>query len=240
LALRLMKQSVKSNLKGGKVMRKTLILLALFSLTLLFKCFDAQALLLEFKNDKALDSWKPVGGEWQVKNGLLEGKTTGYQDLMLNVAGVAGWTDYTFEVKGKLTAGRIWGMCFRYVDTSTNYRINLYDDLDATNNFYVYKRVSGAFSEVFKVGVGKIEKEEWHTIKLTVEDNLIMVYLDGDLKIETKDAAGVIKEGGIALEGETGTAFLVEYVKIDGKGIPATAIDPKSKIASFWGEVKTK
>lgn len=221
-------------------MRKLVILFVVFVLAVLFISFDAQALLLEFKNDKALDSWKPVGGEWQVKNGLLEGKTTGYQDLMLNVAGVAGWTDYTFEVKGKLTAGRIWGMCFRYVDTSTNYRINLYDDLDATNNFYVYKRVSGAFSEVFKVGVGKIEKDDWHIIKLKVEGNSIMVYLDGDLKIETQDASGVIKEGGIALEGETGTTFLVEYVKIDGKGIPATAVDPKSKLASLWGEVKIK
>ncbi|HGJ65057.1 TPA: DUF1080 domain-containing protein [bacterium] len=240
MELKSMKQLLKNNSEGGTVMRKTLILLAVFGLFVWVMSFDASALLLEFKNDKALDSWKPVGGEWQVKGGLLEGKTTGYQDLMLNVSGVANWTDYTFEVKGKLTAGRIWGMCFRYVDTSTNYRINLYDDLDATNNFYIYKRVSGAFSEVFKVGVGKIEKDEWHTIKLTIEGSSMMVYLDGVLKIETKDNANVIDEGGIALQGETGTAFLVEYVKIDGKGIPATAVDPKSKIASLWGEVKTK
>ncbi len=57
------------------------------------------------------------------------------------------------------------GMCFRYVDTSTNYRLNLYEDLDNTNNLYIYKRVNGNFSEVFKVPVGRIDFNKWYTLK---------------------------------------------------------------------------
>ncbi len=119
-------------------------------MSFLVVCFNTEALMLEFKDNKALDVWKPVGGEWKIKDGLLEGKTTGYQDLMLNIEGVNKWTDYTFEVKGNLTGGRIWGMCFRYVDTLTNYRLNLYEDLDNTNNLYIYKRVNGIFPKFLR------------------------------------------------------------------------------------------
>ncbi|MGB9598030.1 MAG: family 16 glycoside hydrolase [Candidatus Poribacteria bacterium] len=197
-----------------------------------------QALLLEFKADKDLDVWKPVGGEWKIKGGLLEGKTTGYQDLMLNISGSDKWTDYTFEVKGNLTAGRIWGVCFRYVDTMTNYRLNLYEDLDATNNLYIYKRVSGSFSEVFKTPVGKIDFNKWYTLKLTITKNTMQAYLDNDLKIEVEDKNNPIEQGTVALEGETNTNFQVEYFKIDGKGIQATSVDAKGKLASLWGDIK--
>ena len=200
--------------------------------------FNTEALLLEFKDNKALDVWKPVGGEWKIKDGLLEGKTAGYQDLMLNIEGANKWTDYTFEVKGNLIGGRIWGMCFRYVDTLTNYRLNLYEDLDNTNNLYIYKRVNGSFSEVFKVPVGRIDFNKWYTLKLSITKNSMKAYLDNELKIEVEDKAGGIDEGGIALEGETNTVFQVEYVKIDGKGIPATAVEKNGKLSVLWGELK--
>jgi len=221
-------------------MRKIMVLLTVFVMAFMLINLNAQAWLMEFKDQKALDldTWTPVGGTWDVNDGLLEGITAGYEDLMLDLDGASAWTDYTFEVKGKLTASRVWGVCFRYVDTTTNYRINLYEDLDATDNFYVYKRVSGAFSEVMKVGVGEIKMNEWYTIRLTVKGKSITVYLDDDLKIEVDDASGVIEEGGIALQGETGTNFQVEYVQIDGAGIPPTAVDTKGKLATLWSAVK--
>lgn len=219
-------------------MRKMVFLVVVIGITFLCVNFESYAMLLEFKADKDLNVWQPVGGDWAINDKLLEGKTTGYQDLMLNTDGVADWTDYTFEVKGNLTAGRVWGVCFRYVDTSTNYRLNLYEDLDATNNLYIYKRVAGTFSEVFKVGVGNIDKEEWYVLKLTIEKNSMKAYLNGELKIEAEDKAGGIDEGGIALQGEANTVFQVEYVKVDGKGIPATSVESNGKLATLWGEVK--
>jgi len=212
-----------------------LIILCLFS----FSC-SVWALELKFKDDKAMDVWTAVGGQWEIKKSLLEGRTTGYQDLMLNVEGADGWTDYTFEVKGMLNAGRIWGMCFRYADTLNNYRLNLYEDLDATNNLYIYKRVTGNFSEVFKVGVGTIDKDKWYTLKLTITKNTIQAYLDGDLKIEAEDKAGGLDVGTIALEGETNTVFLVEYVTVDGKGIPSSPVESNGKLASAWGSIKSQ
>jgi hypothetical protein len=200
--------------------------------------FEAAALDLDFK--KGLDDWKTVGGDWKIKDNVLVGTTAGYQDLFLNVKGADKWTDYTVEVKGKLIAGRIWGVCFRYKDTNTNYRLNLYDDLDAANNLYIYKRVGGAFSEVRAVPVGRIDKDTWYTLNLSITGGAMKAYLNNELKIEVEDKANVIDEGTIALEGEGGTTFHVEYVKIEGKGIPSskTAVEPTCKLATLWGALK--
>jgi len=213
------------------------IVLLLLGLSPLLLNVEVVALDFDFKKDN-LDDWKPVGGTWELKNDVLIGTTTGYQDLMLNVKDAEKWTDYTFEVKGKLIAGRIRGVCFRYVDTLTNYRLNLYEDLDAANNLYIYKRVSGTFSEVAKVPVGNIAKETWYTLKLSITGNALMAYLDNDLKIEVEDKAGGIDEGTIALEGETNTTFHVESVKIEGKGIKPSAVSPSGKLATTWSEIK--
>lgn len=220
-------------------MRKLIWVQFIVVFVMLFLNVKTDALTLEFKSDKDMDVWKPFGGDWQIKKELLEGKTTGYQDLILEVEGAHEWTDYTFEVKGNLLAGRIWGMCFRYVDTTTNYRLNLYEDLDATNNLYIYKRVNGTFSEVFKIGVGKIDPNTWYTLKLTITGNSMKAYLDGNLKIEVEDKAGGIDEGTIALEGEANTYFQVEYVNIEGEGVPKTAVESISKLATLLGMMKS-
>ena len=217
-------------------MQRFIVLLLLGLSPLLLKV-EVVALDFDFLKDN-LDDWKPVGGTWELKNGVLVGTTTGYQDLMLNVKDAEKWTDYTFEVKGKLIAGRIWGVCFRYVDTLTNYRLNLYEDLDAANNLYIYKRVSGTFSEVNKVPVGQIDKDTWYTLKLAITGETMTAYLDDDLKIEVEDKAGGIDEGTIALEGETNTTFHVEYVKLEGKGIKPSAVFPAGKLTTTWGDLK--
>jgi len=124
-------------------MQRFIVLLVLGLLTLPLS-FKAVALDIDFSKDN-LDNWTTVGGEWKLKNDVLVGTTT----------------------------GRIWGVCFRYENTSTNYRLNLYEDLDGANNLYIYKRVSGNFSKVTKVPVGQIDKNTWYTLKLSITGNSI-------------------------------------------------------------------
>ncbi len=213
------------------------IVLFLVMLATLFLSFEAKALLLEFKNKNALDVWKPSGGTWELKDGVLWGKTAvNTEELILNTPGSDKWTDYTFEVKGKSIAERFWGVNFRQVDFQNNYRLNIYEDLDATNNFYIYKKAAGAFTEVMKVPVGKIDKDTWYTLTLSITKNAMKAYLNGELKIEAEDKTAPFDAGTLALQG--GVDFEIEYVKIDGKGIPATAVESKDKLATFWGSLK--
>jgi hypothetical protein len=128
-------------------------------------------------------------------------------------------------------------MAFRYIDTSNNYRLNLYEDLDNTNNLYVYLRVAGTFSEVMKVAVGEINKDEWYTLKIEVAGNSIKAYLDGELEIDTNNDAHA--EGGIAFEGEANSIMRFDDLVVEGDGIPSSPVDAKGKLASQWGKIKS-
>ena len=200
---------------------------------------QASALDYDFDDEDQMDDWTPKGagngGDWVITDGALIGTTTAYQDLFL--LGSEGWTDYTAEFRAKLTGGRILGMAFRYTDTSNNYRLNLYEDLDNTNNFYVYVRVAGAFSEVMKVGVGQIDKDEWYTLKIEVAGDSIKAYLDGELQIDTKH--GAHGEGGIAFEGEANTIAHFDDLVVEGDGIPSSPVEAMGKLASQWGRIKS-
>ena len=222
-------------------MRYTNILCCLF-FSFLFSTIlpmPASALDYDFNDEGQMDDWLPQGagngGDWVIQDGELIGTTTAYQDLFLT--GSEDWTDYTIEFRAKLTGGRILGMAFRYTDTNNNYRLNLYDDLDNTNNFYVYLRVAGAFSEVMKVPVGQIDKDEWYTLKIEVVGDSIKAYLDGELQIEAKN--GAHSEGGIAFEGETNTIGHFDDLIVEGEGIPSSPVDARGKLASQWAKIKS-
>ncbi len=222
-------------------MRYTGILGCLFFSFLFFTIppMQASALDYDFENENQMDDWIAQGagngGDWVFEDGELVGTTTGYQDLFLTGSEV--WTDYTAEFRAKLTGGRILGMAFRYIDTSNNYRLNLYEDLDGTNNLYLYLRVAGAFSEVMKVAVGEINKDEWYTLKIEVAGNSIKAYLDGELEIDTNNDAHA--EGGIAFEGEANSIMRFDDLVVEGDGIPSSPVDAKGKLASQWGKIKS-
>lgn len=208
---------------------------------LLFTILPIQASALDynFDDEDQMGDWIAQGagngGDWLIENGELMGTTTGYQDLFL--VGSETWTDYTIEFTAKLTGGRILGMAFRYTDTNNNYRLNLYEDLDNTNNFYVYLRVAGVFSEVMKVPVGQIDKDEWYTLKIEVIGDSIKAYLDGDLKIEAQNNAH--DEGGIAFEGEANTIAYFDDLVVEGEGIASSPVSASGKLASQWAKIKS-
>lgn len=209
---------------------------------LLFTIIPMQlfALDYDFEDENQMDDWVAQGagngGDWMIADGELVGTTAGYQDLFL--VGTEDWTDYTAEFTAKLTGGRVLGMAFRYTDTNNNYRLNLYEDLDQTNNLYVYVRTAGTFAEVMKVAVGEINKEEWYTLKIEVTGDNIKAYLNGELEIDADNNAHA--EGGIAFEGETSSAMYFDDLVVEGEGIPSSPVDPKEKLAGQWGKIKSE
>lgn len=209
---------------------------------LFFSVVTVQVFALDynFDDEAQMDDWIAQGagngGDWAIEDDELAGTTAGYQDLFLTGSEI--WTDYTAEFRAKLTGGRVLGMAFRYIDTSNNYRLNLYEDLDGTNNLYLYLRVAGAFSEVMKVAVGQIDKEEWYTLKIEVAGNSIKAYLDGELQIDAENDAH--PEGGIAFEGETGSIMRFDDLVVEGDGIPASPVGAKGKLATQWARIKSE
>jgi len=201
---------------------------------------QVSALDYDFDDQAQMNDWAVQGagngGDWAIADDELTGTTAGYQDLFLTGSEV--WSDYAAEFRAILTGGRVLEMAFRYIDTNNNYRLNLYEDLDGTNNLYLYLRVAGAFSEVMKVAVGQIDKDEWYTLRIEVAGRSIKAYLDGKLQIDAENDAH--PEGGIAFEGETGSIMRFDDLVVEGDGIPVSPVDAKGKLASQWARIKSE
>ncbi|MGZ3607112.1 MAG: DUF2341 domain-containing protein, partial [Syntrophales bacterium] len=168
-----------------------------------------------------LDSnkWFATGGIWEVSTatqqdgatgGVLQGTlgNTGRQILRSNYSG----SDYVLEAYGKQLSGRVWGVGVRAVDQNNLYSINLYEDLDATNNLYVYNWVNEVASTLNNTTVGVVNNNTWYKLAVKVHGNAIDVYKDGILRLQTSSSQ--YPDGAIGLYGEQNTSVQFNNVLV--------------------------
>ena len=80
--------------------------------------------------------------------------------------------------------------------------INLYDDLNSTNNLYAYKWTSGRSTTIANAAVGTVNSGQWYELTAKVNGPSISVYLNNNLELQGSDSA--LQPGSIALYGEGG------------------------------------
>ena len=119
-------------------------------------------------------------------------------------------TDYVLEAYGKLLQGRVWGLGAWVQDPANLDSINLYDDLNTTENLYLYDWVSGSATELGNAAVGEVDANTWYKLTVRARDNEIDVDKDGVPQISS--AASTFSSGSVALYGEVGT--LAEYSNV--------------------------
>lgn len=184
----------------------------------------------------AAERWAAEGGAWQTvaaaqPNGLTgavgQGTTVGRQTLHASFTG----TDYVVEASGRQVQGRVWGLGVRASDSHSLLSLNLYEDLDATNNLYAYAWAGGSATEVTKTAVGPIHPNDWHRLTAKVRGAVVEVYLDGQFRFQVTDpraSAGT----GIALYGEKGTraqfdnVFVRKYAATE----PSVSVGPETAL----------
>jgi hypothetical protein len=163
-------------------------------------------------NSPTLDTsrWTATGGSWSVVTdtqqdgsvgGVVEGMigSSARQVLRSSYQG----SDYVLEAYGALLSGRVWGLGVRATDQNNLYSINLYADLDSTNNLYVYNWVNGSASMLRNAMVGGINNDTWYKLTVKVHGNSIDVYKDDVLMIQTSSSQ--YGSGAVALYGEVNT-----------------------------------
>ncbi|HIE08407.1 MAG TPA: DUF1080 domain-containing protein, partial [Armatimonadetes bacterium] len=171
-------------------------------------------------------TWRVMAGEWAVKGGVFVGKncTTRKSDAWTAVGAVGGlkeWKDYELSLRFRIRSrGSDWRdgawIGFRYLDTDNCYTLCIHD-----KGLYLHKVSEG-------VSTGDQNPlahspwspdDKWHSLRITVKGQYIVVSLDGKRVIEVvdEDWNGVppILRGGICLcarrfsgsEGETIVEF---------------------------------
>ncbi|MBI3463297.1 MAG: DUF1080 domain-containing protein [Planctomycetes bacterium] len=106
---------------------------------------------------------------------LCVANDTSYRDLDLSVQLKA--------VSGKIDQGG--GPVWRYQDPG-NYYICRFNPLE--NNFRVYKVIAGQRTQLATADA-KLPPGQWLTIRITQSGDRIRCYLNGELKLEARDAA---------------------------------------------------
>jgi len=177
-------------------------------------------------SESSVDStrWTPSGGTWSIvtdtqqdgtTGGVLSGSTTTRQILASSYSG----TDYVLQAYGKQVSGRVWGVGTRVNTVSNLYSANLYDDLNGTNNVYLYRWVNNNATTLGNAAVGTVNANTWYQLMVKAHSNHIDVYKDGVLEVQGTDSN--LASGGIALYGETNTVaefnnvFVRQYASVE-------------------------
>lgn len=164
-----------------------------------------------------LAKWTVSGGTWTTietteQNGstgyVAQGTTTGIQ--LLQSIGFSG-TDYVLEGYGKQVSDRQWGLCTRVTSSDNFYLSMLYEDLDATNNLYLYIWQPTIHPNQ-NTAVGVINMNTWYKMTIKVYDDTVSTYIDDVEELTVEDATHT--SGGIALLGNNNTVAQFNDIRV--------------------------
>jgi len=156
------------------------ICLAVLSLSI-----TAQALDHDFSDANQLKDWTIIGGDWDVKDGVLHGEQVpavgGFDHGPGIVFGEDAWTDYVFEFKVKMEAGKLGGPIIRYIDEGNWYWFEAWK-----TEFYLRPHVDGEDQAKDPIPGAMWDRGEpfqdgeWHTYRIKAEGENITAWFNGE------------------------------------------------------------
>lgn len=155
--------------------------------------------------------WTAVSGTWSIAtDGTKVYRQSSASGEAIVYAGTGTWTDYTYEAKVKLSSvnGNA-GLVFRYADASNFYMFRLNDNGDKVE---LYKRVGGTLTLVASSAM-TVNTEQFYTLKVIVEGNKIIGFVDGAEKLNWTNATTQLTSGKIGFR-MSSTAASVDQILV--------------------------
>ena len=201
----------------------------------------ALAIRYEFDSDKEIADWE-LGPQAtaKVKDGMLELTVAGGQNSGIYF-GEENWTDYRMEVKARKLAGPYFHLFVRTQEPAVDFYFMEISYNSHTTSIFMFQ--GGGANEITggprpKRPDSKDTKGgDAYTIVFEVEGETLRTYIDGKLMVENQDKT--YDKGRPGLGGRDSTVAY-EYVEINGEGVPPTAVEPADKLATLWGELKSR
>ncbi len=232
-------------------------LLSTICISLLLWTFPAWALFYDFESKAQLEDWDIVGGEWEIGKGILTGENVpavaGFDHGPGIIVGEDTWTDYTLEFKMKMEEGKLGGPIIRYIDEENWYWFESWK-----TQFYLRPHVNGEdqapdpIPEALWDRGEEFQDGEWHIYRIEAEGEDIAAWVDGEKvleftynELEWGRPAHAVKEGllrgKVGLMTWTGDMGVASFddVRIEGIGIPGSAVYALGKLATMWAKVKS-
>ncbi len=214
------------------------LIIVLYFISIFTLTSQSWALVWEFKADAEAKDWKPVTGEWSIKNGEYVQSQRGVAAVR-TFAGDVNWTDYTVETKIKITENSYAGLIFR-AQSELEYHVFYINVNEGVCEWWHHtkpnpdSRVNHFKQATSKV---KIELNKQYTLRVVAKGQDFAFYID-DIE-QRVDKTDIYPNGRIGLWAwDTKVSF--DDVKVSGKGIPeSTAVSMRGKLATKWGDIKS-
>jgi hypothetical protein len=173
-------------------------------------------------------TWTASGGTWKVANATQPGGSTGpvaegttASPFQILESTYKTGSSYVLDANGEQVSGRVWGLGVGVTDAKDLDSVNLYDDLNGTDNLYMYKWTStnaSSATTITDAAVGAVNATTWYDLTAKVNGTSIAVYLNGALEAQGTDSK--LTAGSIALYGEAGSqefsnVFVRQYAATD-------------------------
>lgn len=142
----------------------------------------ADGTVVKVDMNKAADEWKPVAGEWSVKDGAYA--QTGAGGMRWSVWEGEEFGNCTIELKAKKTDGGEGFMVFFGVKANDGYMVNIGGW--GNSRTAMQKMSSGALGEIPGDVPQQIEADRWYTIKIEVRDGQVLYTCDDDKSLDVK------------------------------------------------------
>jgi len=165
--------------------------------------------------------WTPdSGGTWEAISDIQQdgsegvvakGSTTTKALIKSSFIG----SDFILEGYGKQISDRVWGLGFRTSDAQNTYLLNIYEDLDLTDNLYLYKfSTSSGNSAIWNTALGPVDPNTWYKLSVKAYGDNFDVYVDDVLKTTSPAIDNSWPSGAVALYGESGTVAHFNDVRV--------------------------
>jgi hypothetical protein len=219
-------------------MKATKALSVIFMVYLVFMVFSIQSafgLFYDFENPNQAKDWKIFAGKGAIKDGKYVIEKTDATDGIAAI-GTMDWTDCTVTCKATMLDGSTdnIGLVWRLLDGKTFYVVSIRMDQRVgycgCDNGTWMNGGSPVNPIAFETAIGKEYK-----LKLVVKGNTFQFFVDGeDMGKWTEDK---FKTGMVGIR-VWSASMAIDDFDINGPGIAASVVDPQSKIAVAWGEIK--
>ncbi|MEK4003685.1 family 16 glycoside hydrolase [Paenibacillus sp. FSL H3-0333] len=147
-----------------------------------------------------LPDWTVASGanSWAVtdRTGNRVLSTSQTTTALITAKAGTSWTDYTYEARARLpliNGSENAGIVFRVQDQNNFY---MYRIDASTSQLQLYKAVAGTLTQVSNTSFVPV-KNQWYTLKATVQGNTVKGYVDGVLKTTWTNPVNELTSGGI-------------------------------------------
>jgi hypothetical protein len=231
----------------------------IFAFTFMLIASNAEAILYDFNNGKA-DGWTIFAGTWEVKDGVYQMPKEVNAAPYPLVFALDGKEFGEFTIEAKIRNDKFHssmnqshdGFAFGIDSKASGYALYFRHHAGLTGKKdgslvlrWMAEDVKGGFNPNADVAEGAdvfAAKDVgiWHVLKAEVSDKnkTLKAWVDGKQALDVKLANTA--SGKVGLWAADIGAASFDDISINGAGIPATDVQPASKLSTKWGSIKAE